>query len=139
MYYAGIDAHLTYLVIAAVDKSGTLVLEERVSNAEPKRLLGVLEPYRPLEAVVETCQFWPWIHDLLVPAGIGFHRALQPAHRLFPVSLPQEIAAEVVVEKGLARGFVDRLGNLLRVRSLLAHSEEYLYLFPDIPDGEGYI
>ena len=75
MYYAGIDAHLTYLVIAAVDKSGTLVLEERVSNAAPKRLLGVLEPYRPLEAVVETCQFWPWIHDLLVPAGIGFHLA----------------------------------------------------------------
>jgi transposase len=75
MYYAGIDAHLSYLVIAVVDKSGALVVQERVSSAEPQRLLGALEPYRPLEAVVETCQFWPWLHDLLVPAGIGFHLA----------------------------------------------------------------
>lgn len=75
MYCAGIDVHLRYLVVAVVDKSGELVLEERVSTAEPERLLEVLAPYRPLEAVVETCQFWPWIYDLLSPTEIGFHLA----------------------------------------------------------------
>lgn len=75
MYYAGIDAHLRYLVVAVVDKSGDLVLEEKVSTAEPNRLLQALAPYRPLEAVVETCQFWPWIHDLLGPTEIRFHLA----------------------------------------------------------------
>ena len=38
-------------------------------------MLEVLAPYRPLEVVVETCPFWPWIHDLVAPAGIGFHLA----------------------------------------------------------------
>jgi transposase len=100
MYFAGIDAHLNYLVVAVVDKSGELLLEERVPSAEPNRLLEVLAPRRPLEVVVETCQFWPWIHDLLVGEGIGFH--LAHAKRLKAIaSSPQK--SDAIDAKLLAR------------------------------------
>lgn len=75
MYYAGIDAHLKYLSIAVVDHTGKVVSETRVSTTQTAALIAALEPYRPLEAVVETCPFWPWIYDVLVPTGIGFHLA----------------------------------------------------------------
>lgn len=75
MYFAGIDAHLNYLQIAVLDRLGRLHLNTRVSTREPKELLEVLTPFQPLEVVVETCPFWPWIYDLLVPAGITFHLA----------------------------------------------------------------
>src|SRR5918999_5340679 len=75
MYFGGIDAHLTYLTIAVVDRAGEVVLQERVATAESLRVLEVMAPYRPLDVVVETCPFWPWIHDLVAPAGIGFHLA----------------------------------------------------------------
>ena len=75
MYFGGIDAHLTYLTIAMVDRAGEVMLQERVATTEPSRVLEVLAPYRPLKVVVETCPFWPWIHDLVVPAGISFHLA----------------------------------------------------------------
>lgn len=75
MYYAGIDAHLRYLQIAVLDRFGTLDLNTRVSTEEPEALVRTLAPFRPLEVVVETCPFWPWIYDLLVPAGITFHLA----------------------------------------------------------------
>src|SRR6266511_1655468 len=75
MYFAGLDAHLKYVTVAVRDRLGTLVLETTVSTREPERLLAVLAPLRPLEVVVETCPFWPWLSDLLVPAGIGFHLA----------------------------------------------------------------
>ncbi len=75
MYYAGIDAHLNYVHIAVLDRFGVMALESRISTTEPERLLEALAPFRPLEVVVETCPFWPSIHDLLVPAGIGFHLA----------------------------------------------------------------
>ena len=58
-----------------LDRLGTLVLETTVPTREPERLLAVLAPFRPLEVVVETCPFWPWLYDLLVPAGIRFHLA----------------------------------------------------------------
>ena len=74
-YYAGIDAHLAYLSLAVVDKSGAVVLERRVPTTEPCPLLEVLAPYHPLEVVVEACPFWPWLYDLLAPAGIRFHLA----------------------------------------------------------------
>src|SRR6266567_8605390 len=32
--------------------------------------------YVTVAVLDETCPFWPWLYDLLVPAGIGFH----PAH-----------------------------------------------------------
>src|SRR6266540_3969774 len=75
MYFAGLDAHLKYVTVAVLDRLGTIVLETTVSTREPERLLAVLAPFRPLEVVVETCPFWPWLSDLLVPAGIGFHLA----------------------------------------------------------------
>jgi transposase len=75
MYFAGIDAHLNYVTIAVLDRFGKLTLETRVPTREPQGLLEALAPFRPLEVVVETCPFWPWIHDLLVPAGIRFHLA----------------------------------------------------------------
>lgn len=75
MYYAGIDAHLNYLQIAVVDRAGGIKLNHRVSTREPEQLVLTLAPFRPLEVVVETCPFWPWIYDLLVPEGITFHLA----------------------------------------------------------------
>ena len=75
MYFAGLDAHLKYVTVAVLDRLGTIVLETTVSTREPERLLAVLAPFRPLAVVVETCPFWPWLYDLLVPAGIGFHLA----------------------------------------------------------------
>lgn len=75
MYCAGIDAHLRYLQIAVLDRFGKLELNTKVSTREPEELLRVLDPFRPLEVVVETCPFWPWIYDLLVPAGVTFHLA----------------------------------------------------------------
>jgi transposase len=75
MYFAGLDAHLRYVTVAVLDKLGAVVLETTVPTREPERLLAVLAPFRPLEVVVETCPFWPWLYDLLVPAGIGFHLA----------------------------------------------------------------
>lgn len=75
MFFAGIDAHLNYVQIAVLDRFGEMELESRISTTEPERLREALAPFRPLEVVVETCPFWPWIHDLLAPAGIGFHLA----------------------------------------------------------------
>lgn len=76
MHYGGIDVHRTYLTIAVVDNNGELLAEERrvpIGDGEP--LLEALEGFRPLEVVVETCSFWPWIHDTLAPTEIGFHLA----------------------------------------------------------------
>src|SRR6266702_3745492 len=67
MYFAGLDAHLKYVTVAVLDRLGTLVLETTVPTREPERLLAVLAPFRPLEVVLETCPFWPWLYDLLVP------------------------------------------------------------------------
>jgi transposase len=89
MYFAGIDAHLKYLQIAVLDRFGTLSLNTRVSTQEPEGLLEILDPFRPLEVVVETCPFWPWIYDLLVPAGITFHLAHAKALR-FIANAPQK-------------------------------------------------
>lgn len=76
MYYAGIDAHKNYLTIAIVDNQGELVSEEgRVPIGDGEPLLAALEGPRPLEAVVETCPFWPWLHDTLEPTEVGFHLA----------------------------------------------------------------
>jgi len=53
MFVAGIDAHTTYSVVAVVSNTGDLVHQPtRIPNAEPDRLLRLLEEFRPLEAVV---------------------------------------------------------------------------------------
>lgn len=76
MYFGGIDAHRSYLTVAVADRAGELVHEERrvpIGDGEP--LLEALEGFEPLEVAVETCPFWPWIHDVLEPTEIGFHLA----------------------------------------------------------------
>ncbi len=76
MFFGGIDSHKTYLTIAVVDSRGDLVQEEgRVPIGDGEPLLAALEGYRPLEVVVETGSFWPWIHETLVPTEVGFHLA----------------------------------------------------------------
>ena len=77
MHYAGIDAHKNYLTIAIVDNQGELIREEgRVPVGDGEPLLAALEGPRPMEAVVETCPFWPWIHDVIgEETEVGFHLA----------------------------------------------------------------
>src|SRR6266571_4275268 len=80
MYFAGLDAHLKYVTVAVLDRLGALVLETTVPTREPERLLAVLAPFRPLEVVVETCPFWPWLYDLLVVGRMKlgrFHERLR--------------------------------------------------------------
>lgn len=78
-YYAGLDAHQAYVVVAVVDKQGTVVHRASIRTTESARLVDTLAPYhtpsRPLAVVVETCPFWPWLYDLLVPCGMDFHLA----------------------------------------------------------------
>jgi transposase len=78
-YFAGLDVHQLRIVVAVVDKQGVLVREASVRTAEPTRLVETLAPYHtaahPLAVVVETCPFWPWLYDLLVPGGMRFHLA----------------------------------------------------------------
>ena len=74
------------LQIAVVSQRGEPVLETRVSTKDPARVLATLAPFRPLHVVVETCPVWPWIYDLLVPAGIQFHLAHAKALRLIAKS-----------------------------------------------------
>jgi transposase len=104
MYIAGIDAHTRYVVVAVVDKAGQLVERRRVWVREPQRLLEVLKPYRPLEAVVETSSAWPWLYDLLAPRGIGF--VLAHAKRLRHIAesnyKADEIDAELLARMQLA-------------------------------------
>ncbi len=73
MFTAGIDAHTRYVVVVIVNKSGERLLGPvRIRASEPQRLLEVLAPYRPLEVVVETSSSWPWLYELLTPAGARF-------------------------------------------------------------------
>lgn len=75
MYYGGIDAHLNYLTVAVVDKQGAAVWQGSLSTRIPERIVEALAPFRPLDVVVETCPYWPWIHDLLTPTDVRFHLA----------------------------------------------------------------
>lgn len=75
MYYGGIDAHRSYLTVAIMDKEGNVVHERKRVPIGGEAMLEALAGYRPLEVAVETCPFWPWIHDVLEPTEIGFHLA----------------------------------------------------------------
>src|SRR5688500_7629195 len=73
VFVAGIDAHTKYLVLVLLDRGGERVLgPERVKVECPERLLELLAPYRPLDVVVETSSSWPWLSEVLAPAGIRF-------------------------------------------------------------------
>lgn len=81
MFFAGIDAHTRYLVLVVIDRMGERVLgPTRVRVDEPARLVALLAPFRPLDAVVETSSSWPWLQAVL--AGAGVHFVLAHARRL---------------------------------------------------------
>jgi transposase len=87
-YFAGLDAHLAYVTVGIVDRGGQALLVRQVSTKTPEQLRALLEAHQPVEAVVETCPFWPWIYDLLTAGGIRVHvahakelRAIATSHR----------------------------------------------------------
>lgn len=73
MYFAGIDAHTRYVVVVVVNSHGERVLPPtRVALAARERLVAVLAPFRPLDAVVESSPSWVWLYEGLAAAGIRF-------------------------------------------------------------------
>lgn len=73
MFVVGIDAHTRYVVVTVLNRFGEQLLKPtRVRVDQPARLLGLLAPYRPLAAVMETSSSWPWLHEVLTGAGIQF-------------------------------------------------------------------
>lgn len=73
MFVAGIDAHTRDVVIVVVNRLGERMLGPvRVKASDPARLLAILAPFRPLDVVIETSSSWPWLHEVLSPAGIRF-------------------------------------------------------------------
>src|SRR4030095_2197654 len=73
VFVAGIDAHTRYVVVVVVNKTGERVLGPvRVNVDAPERLVVLLAPYRPLEAVVETSSSWPWLDETLSAVGVRF-------------------------------------------------------------------
>lgn len=75
MYYAGIDAHAQYLRVVVLDKDGAVMKEGTVSTRELEAIKVFMASYRPLQVVVETCPFWPWLRDQLEEDGVQFHLA----------------------------------------------------------------
>lgn len=81
MFFAGIDAHTRYVVVVIINRMGERVLgPTRVQVAHRARLLALLAPYRPLDAIMETSSSWPWLRDVLTGAGVHF--VLAHARRL---------------------------------------------------------
>jgi transposase len=81
MFFAGIDAHTRYVVVVVINRMGEKVVgPTRVKVDHPDRLLTLLAPYRPLEAIMETSSSWPWLHEILRGAGVRF--VLAHARRL---------------------------------------------------------
>jgi transposase len=76
VFYAGIDAHTRYVVVVIINRMGERVLgPTRVKVEHRERLLALLAPYRPLDAIMETSSSWPWLHEVLTGAGVHFVRA----------------------------------------------------------------
>ena len=105
MFVAGIDAHTRYVVVTIVNRSGELIVKPtRVRVEQSERLLTLLAPYRPLQAVMETSSSWPWLHEVLSGAGIDF--VLAHARRLRAIAEANykrdEIDAELLARMQLA-------------------------------------
>jgi transposase len=103
MFVAGLDVHLKYGTVAVLDSNGTPQLEVEVPTRTPEALVTHLDRFRPLHVVVETCPCWPWLYDLLVPAGITFHLARAKALRAIATA-PQK--TDRVNARLLARMFL---------------------------------
>ena len=105
MFVAGLDAHTRYVVLVVVDTNGAKVLGPvRIRTHERERLLTVLAPYRPLDVVVETSSAWPWLYDVLTPAGCRF--VLAHARRLRAIAeanyKDDDVDAELLARMRLA-------------------------------------
>jgi len=105
VFFAGIDAHTRYVVVVVVDRMGDKVLgATRVKVDRPERLVELLAPYRPLEAIMETSSSWPWLHELL--RGAGVHFVLAHARRLRAIAEANykrdDIDAELLARMRLA-------------------------------------
>ena len=105
MFVAGVDAHATYSVTCVVSKQGQLVAgPTRIKNTDADQLSELLEPYRPLEVVVETSPAWPWLFDRL--DGNGVHFVLAHAKRLRVIAgsnyKSDDIDAELLARMRLA-------------------------------------
>jgi transposase len=105
MFFAGIDAHTRYVVVVIINKMGERVFgPTRVKVSEPTRLLELLAPYRPLDAIMETSSSWPWLHERLSGAGIQF--VLAHARRLRAIAEANykrdDIDAELLARMRLA-------------------------------------
>ncbi len=105
MFIAGVDAHTRYVVLLIINKAGDRVLGPmRIRASEPARLLEVLAAYRPLELVVETSSSWPWLYELVTPAGVRF--VLAHAKKLRAIAEANykrdEIDAELLARMRLA-------------------------------------
>lgn len=105
MFFAGIDAHTRYVVVALINRMGERVVgPTRVPVHQSERLLTLLAPYRPLEAIMETSSSWPWLAEVL--GGAGIHFVLAHARRLRAIAEANykrdEIDAELLARMRLA-------------------------------------
>jgi transposase len=105
VFFAGIDAHTRYVVVVIINSRGERVAgPTRVNVRQPERLLALLAPYRPVDAVVETSSSWPWLHELL--RGAGVHFVLAHARRLRAIAEANykrdDIDAELLARMRLA-------------------------------------
>jgi len=105
VFIAGLDAHTRYVVVSVVNRAGELLLKPtRVPVERSDRLLALLAPYRPLEAVMETSSSWPWLSEVLSGADIGV--VLAHARRLRAIAeatyKSDDIDAELLARMRLA-------------------------------------
>lgn len=105
MFFAGIDGHTRYVVVVVINSMGERVLgPTRVPVEQPARLVALLAPYRPVDAVMETSSSWPWLHEVLTGAGVQF--VLAHARRLRAIAEANykrdDIDAELLARMRLA-------------------------------------
>jgi transposase len=105
VFFAGIDAHTRYVVVVVVNSQGERVVDPaRVKVEQSDRLLELLRPYRPLDAVMESSSSWPWLYELFAGTGIQF--VLAHARRLRAIAEAtykrDEIDAELLARMRLA-------------------------------------
>jgi len=131
VFFAGIDAHTRYVVVVIINRMGERVLgPTRVKVEHPERLLELLAPYRPVDAIMETSSSWPWLHELLTKGDVHF--VLAHARRLRAIAesnyKQDDIDAELLARMRLAglipevypTSFVQReWATLLRHRTTL--------------------
>jgi transposase len=91
--------------MVVVSRTGERVLGPvRVKASESARLVALLQPYRPLHAVVETSSAWPWLRDVLRAPAVTF--VLAHAKRLRAIAeatyKSDDIDAELLARMELA-------------------------------------